>query len=80
MPKFLHSTVPSLYSHQNTMAVSKSNLYTRSKSTSFKSINEAQVCVGKSCFLTPKRPAFSTEEIKGKELVDMFCKYRNIER
>lgn len=46
------------------MAVSNSYIYTRSKSVSFKSINEAQVCVGKSSFLTQKCPAISTKEIK----------------
>lgn len=62
VPKFVHSTVPYLCSHQNTMAVSNSNLY-----TSKNSINEAQVCVGKSCFSKPESPACKTEEIRGKE-------------
>lgn len=65
VPKILHSTVPSLCSHQNTTTVSNSNnsnLY-----TSNKSINEAQVCVGKSCFSKPESPAFETEETRGKE-------------
>lgn len=62
VPNFLHSTFPSLRSDQNTMTVSNSNLY-----TSKNSINEAQVCVGKSWFSKPESPACKTEEIQGKE-------------
>nr|XP_034328119.1 protein mono-ADP-ribosyltransferase PARP14 isoform X2 [Crassostrea gigas] len=57
VPKFLHSTVPSLCSHQNKVTVSNSNLYPGK-------INEAQVCVGKSCLSEPESPACRTEEIR----------------
>lgn len=60
VPKFVYSTVSSLCSHQNTMTVSNSNLYTSK-------INEAQVCVGESCFSKPESTACKTEEIRGKE-------------
>lgn len=63
VPKFLHSTVPSLCSHQNKETVSNSNLYTSK-------INEAQVCVSKSCLSEPESPACKTEEIRGKEKVN----------
>lgn len=63
VPKFLHSTVPSLCSHQNKVTVSNSNLYPGK-------INEAQVCVGKSCLSEPESPACKTEKIRGKEKVN----------
>lgn len=62
VPKFLHSTVTSLCSHQNKVTVSNSNLYTGK-------INEAQVCVGKSCFSETESPACKTENLRGKEKV-----------
>lgn len=63
VPKFLHSTVPCLCSHHNKVTVSNSNLYTSK-------INEAEVCVGKSCFSKPESPACKTEDIRGKEKVN----------
>lgn len=62
VPKVLHSTVTSLCSHQNKVTVSNSNLYTGK-------INEAQVCVGKSCFSERESPACKTENLRGKEKV-----------
>lgn len=61
--KLLHPTVSSLCSHQKTMAVSDSDLYTSNESR-----NEAQVCDGKSFFSRSESTPFAKEEIRGKEI------------